>query len=170
MSWSNDVYHVLLRRDVRLIATVPDGGLVRLLDLCNDEPTMRVVTLTSEQEGVALLCGAWLGGQRGALLMQSSGVGNCVNMLSLPATTRTPCLMLVTMRGEHGEFNPWQIPMGQAAESVLRAMGVLVQRANAADEVGELFAAAADLAFATGSSAAVLVGQRVIGAKRFGGE
>ncbi|MDE0993138.1 MAG: phosphonopyruvate decarboxylase, partial [Rhodospirillales bacterium] len=55
--------------------------------------------LTTEEEGIGYLAGAWLGGQRGALLVQSSGAGNCINTLALNATTRIPLLMLVTMRG-----------------------------------------------------------------------
>ena len=35
-----------------------------------------------------------------------------------------PLLTLVSMRGEFGEGNPWQFPMGQAVEPVLKAMGV----------------------------------------------
>ncbi len=60
-----------------------------------------------------MLAGAWLGGVRGVLLMQSSGVGNCVNLLSLVQECRFPLLMIVTMRGEWGETNPWQVPMGR---------------------------------------------------------
>ena len=100
--------------------------------------------------------------------MQSSGVGNTVNALGLPAAYRAPCLMLVTMRGQWGEFNPWQVPMGRAARPVLEAMGVACFPVDRADEVGATFAAAADLAFHSRLSAAVLVGQRVIGAKGFG--
>ena len=78
--------------------------------------------LTTEEEGIALAAGAWLGGQRSVLLMQSSGVGNCINMLSLSAICRFPLLMLVTMRGEWAEFNPWQVPMGRATQPALEAM------------------------------------------------
>jgi hypothetical protein len=76
--------------------------------------------LTTEEEGIALAAGAWLGGQRAVLLMQSSGVGNCINMLSLPVNCRMPFLTLVTMRGEWGEFNPWQVPMGTATPACAR--------------------------------------------------
>lgn len=165
--WSDAVFAAMKARDIGTVATVPDGGLVRLLNLCQDDPDLRVVTLSSEQEGVGLIAGLWLGGERGVLLMQSSGAGNCINALSLPAICRIPCLMLVTMRGEWGEQNPWQVPMGRAVESCLTAMGVHCFRADAAEQVGEGFAAAADLAFNGGFSAAVLVGQRVIGAKSF---
>ncbi len=165
--WSADVLGALRARDIFTVATVPDGGLTNLLKLCEADPEFRVITLSREDEGIGLLAGLWLGGQRGVLLMQSSGAGNCVNALSLPAACRMPCLMLVTMRGEWGELNPWQVPMGRAVEDCFSALGVHCFRANQADLVGESFAAAADLAINGGLAAAVLVGQRVIGAKSF---
>jgi sulfopyruvate decarboxylase TPP-binding subunit len=125
------------------------------------------VVLTTEEEGVALAAGAWLGGQRAALLMQSSGVGNTVNMLSLPLNCRMPFLTLVTMRGEWGEFNPWQVPMGAAAPEVLKAAGVHVRRADRPEEAAEIVAASAALAFDSAVPVAVLFGQRLIGAKVF---
>ena len=128
---------------------------------------MRVVRLTTEEEGVALLAGAWLGGGKGVLLMQSSGVGNCINMLSLPINCRMPLLMLVTMRGEWGEFNPWQIPMGQSAPTVLEASGVIVYRADRIEDVVPTVEAALLLAFQSRRSVAVLLSQKLIGAKNF---
>jgi sulfopyruvate decarboxylase TPP-binding subunit len=105
---------VLRRAQVRQVAYVPDAGLSELIALTHDDPEMTVSVLTTEEEGIGVLAGAWLGGQRGALLMQSSGVGNCLNMLALVKTCRFPLLAIVTMRGEWAEFNPWQVPMGQA--------------------------------------------------------
>ena len=99
---------------------------------------MRAVPLTTEEEGVALLAGAWAGGMRGVPLMQSSGVGNCVNMLSLTQIFRFPFLTLVTMRGEWGEFNPWQVPMGSSTAGVFELSGIKVLRASSPDEVREV--------------------------------
>jgi sulfopyruvate decarboxylase alpha subunit len=166
--WSADVFREMRARDIATVCTVPDGGLTRLLDLVEGERKMRLVTLTTEEEGVGIATGCWLGGQRAMLAMQSSGVGNCINALGLPSAFRAPCLMLVTMRGQWGEFNPWQVPMGQATRPALEAVGVKCFPVEQADEVGETFAAAADLAFHSRVSTAVLVSQRVIGAKGFG--
>jgi sulfopyruvate decarboxylase alpha subunit len=123
--------------------------------------------LSTEEEGVALLGGAWLGGQRGVLLMQSSGVGNCINMLSLSSMCQFPLLMLITMRGDHGEFNAAQIPMGQATQTVLEAMGVIVKRADSADEVIDAVEGAMKLAYNGYRATAVLLGQKLLGAKDF---
>ncbi|MFQ5567827.1 MAG: thiamine pyrophosphate-binding protein [Paracoccaceae bacterium] len=166
--WPRDVFDAMAARGIATVATVPDGGLTRLLELCQADAGTRVVTLTTEEEGIGIAAGLWLGGRRGMVAMQSSGVGNCINALGYVATLRAPCLMLVTMRGQWGEFNPWQVPMGQAARPVLEAMGVKCFPVDEAARVGETFAAAADLAFAGDFAAAVLVGQRVIGVKEFG--
>ena len=128
---------------------------------------MRAVVLTTEEEGVAMTSGAWLGGQRAVLLMQSSGVGNCVNMFSLLQAADLPFFTIVTMRGEYAEFNPWQRPMGQATAEALELMGIQVMRASAADEVEEIVSAGLDAAFEAGARVAVLLSQQLIGRKRW---
>jgi sulfopyruvate decarboxylase alpha subunit len=166
-AWPDAVHAVLKAAGVRQVAIVPDAGHARLIKLCEKDRSMRVVMLTTEEEGVALLAGAWLGGEKGVLLMQSSGVGNCINMLSLPLACQFPLLMLVTMRGEHGEFNPAQIPMGNATQAVLEALGVIVRRADTAADLPEMVSATLRLAFNTYRPIALLIGQRVQGAKDF---
>lgn len=163
--WSDEVFSILQDAGVRQVAYVPDAGHKHLINRCIADNQIKHVSLTTEEEGVALLGGAWLGGERGALLMQSSGVGNIINMLGVSAECRFPLLMIVTMRGEWGEFNPWQVPMGQATQTTLEAMGVIVHRAESPDAVPETVAAAAKLAFDAGRMVAVLIGQQVIGFK-----
>ena len=166
--WSDDVFHEIKKRKINTVCTIPDGGLTRLLNLVKADVGMRLVTLTTEEEGMGIVTGQWLGGERAMIAMQSSGVGNCINALGLPSVMRAPCLMLVTMRGQWGEFNPWQVQMGQATRPVLEAVGVKCFAVDKAQEVAPTFAGAADLAFNGGFACAVLVGQRVIGAKGFG--
>ena len=165
--WPQAVFDILTALDVRQVAIVPDAGHSRLIRLCESDPNKRVVTLTTEEEGVALLAGAWLGGEKGVLLIQSSGVGNCINMLSLMQSCQLPLLMLVTMRGDWGEFNPWQVPMGEATQPTLEAMGVIVRRADETHLVAPAVLGAANLAFNTSRAVAVLIGQSVLGAKNF---
>ena len=167
MDWPDQVFATLKDADIRQVGYVPDAGHSRLIQRAHDDPAMRAVVLTTEEEGIALAAGAWLGGQRAVLLMQSSGVGNCVNMLSLPQNCRLPFLTLVTMRGEWAEFNPWQVPMGSATPGVLAAMGVHVYRAQRAEEAAEMVSAAATLAFDSHVAVAVLFSQRMIGAKKW---
>ena len=166
--WPGEVHAVLRAHGVRQIAYVPDAGHRELILRCGRDPDMIAVPLTSEEEGVALLAGAWLGGERGVLLMQSSGVGNCINAFALVKTCRFPLLTIVTMRGEWGEFNPWQVPMGQATPRVLRETDTLLFEAAQPEEIGETVNAAARMAFNGPAIAAALISQRVLGAKTFG--
>ena len=164
-SWQPDVYAALKAASITQLAYVPDAGHAHLIAAAHADPAMQAVVLTTEEEGIALAAGAWLGGQRACLLMQSSGVGNCINMLSLPQNCRMPLLTLVTMRGEWGEFNPWQVPMGSATPAVLTVAGVHVRRADHPGEVAEIVAASAALAFDSCVPVAVLFSQRLIGSK-----
>ena len=166
-AWPGEVFAILKGFAVRQVAYVPDAGHAELIRRVHADPQMQPVPLTTEEEGVALLCGAWLGGDRGVLLMQSSGVGNCINMLALAQLCRVPLLALVTMRGEWGEFNPWQVPMGTATPDALRLMGMRVLRAERAAEIVETVQAGAALAFDGAAPTAVLFAQRALGAKDF---
>jgi len=165
--WQASVYAALKAAHITQVGYVPDAGHAHLIEAAHADPAMLAVPLTTEQEGIALAAGAWLGGQRAALLMQSSGVGNCINMLSLPVNCRMPFFTLVTMRGEWAEFNPWQVPMGSATQTVLQAAGVHVRRAEQPDDAAEIVAASAALAFDSQIPVAVLLSQRLIGAKVF---
>jgi sulfopyruvate decarboxylase alpha subunit len=167
--WPRDIYEALNSNRVRQVSYVPDAGHKRLIELCHGDKGMTVVPLTTEEEGIALAGGAWLGGERSVLLMQSSGVGNCVNMFTLSTHCGFPLLMLVTMRGEWGEFNPWQVPMGQATRDTLERAGVRSFRVERAAEAGATVDAAARLAFNTNAATAVLIAQRMIGTKTFEG-
>lgn len=165
--WHRDIFDVLLAQDFSLVAHVPDAGHTPLIKLCEAHNGIDVVTLTTEEEGVGVVCGAWAGGRKGVLLMQSSGVGNCINAIALPVICRIPFLTIVSMRGEWGEFIPWQVPMGVGTPGVLEAMDVRVFRADRRDEVGATVDAAAKLAHNTRQAAAVLLSQKMIGAKQF---
>ncbi|HMD65237.1 MAG TPA: thiamine pyrophosphate-binding protein [Stellaceae bacterium] len=167
LDWRDEIFAALKAAEIRQVGYVPDAGHARLIELCRDDPAIRAVPLTTEEEGVALLAGAWLGAQRGALLMQSSGVGNCLNMLSMTKTCRFPLIMLVTMRGEWAEFNPWQVPMGSKTQAALELCDVLVYRVERGEDAAETVAAALEIAFNGDLATAVLLSQRLIGAKRW---
>ena len=166
-AWPEEIFAILQRFDVRQVPYVPDAGHSQLIDRVLGASSMRAVPLTTEEEGVALLAGAWAGGQRGVLLMQSSGVGNCINMFSLTQIFRLPFLTLVTMRGEWGEFNPWQVPMGSSTQGIFELSGIKVLRASHPGEVREVVEAAAGQAYNACTPTAVLLSQRLIGAKVF---
>lgn len=165
--WAPIIHDVLVAADVRQVSYVPDAGHTRLIRLCEETGTMRTVVLTTEEEGVAMSVGAWIGGQRSVLLMQSSGVGNCVNMFSMLANCRAPFLSIVTMRGEYHEFNPWQVPMGSATGQAFEMMGVKTIRVERLEDLGDLMASAATMAFSGDQAIAVLLPQRLLGAKKW---
>jgi sulfopyruvate decarboxylase alpha subunit len=164
-SWPDAIFAHFRRVGIRQVGYVPDAGHSRLIALCRDDPDIADVVLTTEGEGVGLIAGAALGGQRAALLMQSSGVGNCINMFSLFRNCGFGCVVLVTMRGEFGEFNPWQVPMGAITEEVLRLAGFLTYRVERADDVDDIVGAGCDMAFDGNLQIAILLSQRLIGRK-----
>jgi sulfopyruvate decarboxylase alpha subunit len=163
--WPDAIYDQFRRARVRQVGYVPDAGHSRLIQRCIEDPDIADVVLTTEEEGVGLVAGATLGGQRAALLMQSSGVGNCINMFSLIKNCGLPCLVLVTMRGEFAEFNPWQVPMGAITDDCFRLCGFLVYRVDDPNDVDDVIVAACDMAFEGDQAVAVLLSQRLIGRK-----
>jgi sulfopyruvate decarboxylase alpha subunit len=165
--WQDDLYDLLRRNNITQFAYVPDAGHRILIDRSLADPGVHSIVLTTEEEGVALLAGADLGAARGVLLMQSSGVGNCINMLSLIKGGRFPFLTLVSMRGDFGEGNPWQFPMGQAVQPVLETMGVICMRVERPEDVIPTVSAALTMVFQSGCAVAVLLTQRLLGAKQF---
>lgn len=169
--WVGQTHRALIDAGITVVGHVPDGGLRHLLGRLEQDHRITTVRLTTEEEGVALICGAWLGGGRGALLMQSSGVGNCTNMLGLLQTCEIPGFILVTMRGQDGESNPWQVPMGRAAGHSMAMMGVDVRDVSTSDEVAaSVSRACADAFDHRRGATAVLIQQRVIGIKTFSGD
>lgn len=167
IDWPAQIYGVLKEARISQATYVPDAGHARLIELLHADPEIQTTVLTTEEEGIAVAAGAWLGGQRSVLLMQSSGVGNCINMLSLIANCRFPFLSLITMRGEWAEFNPWQVPMGRATTQALEIMGVQVVRVDRAEDLAEAVAAAATMAFDSDHSIAILISQSLIGRKQW---
>lgn len=167
-AWPAAIHRVFKQQGVRQVAYVPDAGHRRLIELCRADGDMRAVPLTTEEEGMGLLAGAWLGGERGALLMQSSGVGNCINAIaSITQACQFPLFVLVTMRGEWGEGNPWQLPMGRAVAPILETMGMRVTTVTEADDVEPTVAAMLAMSYSTSTANAVLLSQRLLGAKAF---
>jgi sulfopyruvate decarboxylase alpha subunit len=165
--WPAEIHRELTAFGVRVVGYVPDAGHKRLIELCQADANMRAVVLTTEEEGIGLAAGAWLGGEKTVLLMQSSGVGNLVNVLGMVQVCRFPLLMIITMRGEQGEFNPWQVPMGQTTARVLETMGVAVRQAGEPSTVAGHVHTALRLVFEAQAAEAVLIAQRVIGIKSF---
>lgn len=167
MDWWKQIFDAFKDADVRQVAYVPDAGHAALIEACICDNDIRAIALTTEEEGIAVLAGAWLGGVRGALLMQSSGVGNCINMFSLATACRFPLALFVTMRGQWHEFNPWQSPMGQTTNSLLNTAGVQTLTATSPGDVSAMAVATLDQAFTGSGMSALLLHQRLMPVKTF---
>ncbi len=167
VSWADQLYDALRELEVRIFAFVPDAGHKIMINRSLADPDAIAVRLTTEEEGVALLAGAHLGGERGVLLVQSSGVGNCINMLSLTENGRFPLVMMVSMRGGFGEQNPWQVPMGRGTRPCLEAMGAHCFQVDSPEEVVPAARAAFGMAYRSSQSVAILLTQKLLGAKSF---
>ncbi len=165
--WPKIIFNRLVEAEVNLFAYVPDFGNDAIIKLADAHNETRSVLLSTEEEGVALCAGADLVGNRAVLLMQSSGVGNVPNLLSLVQGGRFPMLMIVTMRGDYGEENPWQYPMGQAVQPVLEAMGILVIRVDRHDELDQAVTSAISASYKAGQGVALVLSQKFLGAKSF---
>ena len=165
--WPHQIYAALRAKGVSHFCYVPDAGHRVLIELANADPEVNAIPLTCEAEGVGILAGVDLGGAKAVLLMQSSGVGNCINMLSLVKHGNFPFFALVTMRGDFGEQNPWQYAMGQAVEPVLHAMGIITLRANEKEDVLPMLDASYNTVHVGRQPVALLLTQRLIGAKKF---
>jgi sulfopyruvate decarboxylase TPP-binding subunit len=161
---ADDIYRALLQVGIRQIAYVPDAGHTHLIQQCHANNQMKTVSLTTEEEGVAMLAAPGSARSRRAV-DAVVGAGNCINMLSIIQECRFPLLMLITMRGEWGEFNPWQLAMGQSTRRVLEDIGIVAQHVDDATRVGENVFAAGQMAFSANRAVAVLIGQRVVGFK-----
>ncbi len=165
--WAQKLFAQLVEGGVTLFTHVPDAGNKALIQLAERNNETVALLLSTEEEGVGICAGADLVGARGVVCMQSSGVGNCVNHLSLVKGGRFPLFLIVTMRGDYGEMNPWQYPMGQAVDTVLKAMGLLVFRVDSEAELQSATGAALAACFTGGQGVALVLSQRFLGAKTF---
>ena len=159
--------NLLKKHNVKFLPYVPDAGHAGLISLSEQDEFIQPIVLTTEEEGIAFSSGSWLGGEKSVLLMQSSGVGNCINMLSMSVNCNFPFVTLITMRGEFGELNSWQIPMGQATPKCLETMGLVVHRVNKKKDVLPVVDASLYAAFSSDQQIAVLFSQKLIGRKQW---
>ncbi|MGE3271900.1 MAG: decarboxylase [Chloroflexota bacterium] len=165
--WWAIVHERLRANKVQLVVHVPDAALVGLIGACEADPDIEVLQLTREEEGVGILSGAYLGRKRGVLLMQSSGLGNCVNALGgLPMAYRIPFLILLTPRGRLSEFNPSQVPAGRAVPKILDALGIETAVMERVGEVATIVDQALYTAFSTSQPVALIASTLLTGGKR----
>ena len=124
-SASELIYQALKSAGVRLVSALPETWLVHLIRLAEADPEMTLVRLAKEEEGVGISTGVHLAGGKSAMLMQNHGFLAAVNgIVSCAQLYRIPLLMLVSLRGDFGERDPWQTEGGLVTEDVLRALRI----------------------------------------------
>ena len=167
MIWTDIVFDGLKENNLEVVCHVPDIVLASLIARVEADPFFTVVPLTREEEGVGVLTGAYLGGRRGLLMMQVSGLGNSINGLaSLAIPYQIPFLMLISQRGELGEFNPAQIAMGQAARPMLDALGIQHFTLRRTDEMSSLMDGAIKTTYTAQRPVALFLSTEMVGWKQ----
>jgi len=150
------VYKGMKRAGIDLVTSVPCINLQDLLGLVESDPAIIHVPVTREEEGAGICAGAYMGGKKPALMMQNSGLGNCINALaSLDELYELPLLMIISHRGGEGETIVGQVPMGRRTPRLLDAMEIPWFAPSPA-EAEETVARAWEEAEAGGRPAAVL--------------
>lgn len=165
--WSGVMFDMFREAGIKHFAHVPDAGNDKLIQLAQAHNDTHPVMLTTEEEGVAICAGADLVGERAVLCMQSSGLGNCVNYLSFAKGAHFPLLMMISMRGDYGEQNPWQYPMGTATDTILDTMGILTFKVEDRAELEKAVEAALSASGKGAQPAAIVLTQKFLGAKGF---
>lgn len=168
MEWQTQIVQALKENKIEMVAHVPDEVTGSLLELLEADPAFKVICVTREEEGVALLAGTYLGGKRGALIFQGSGLGNAINALaSLAVATQIPLLLVISERGRLGEVNPVQVPLGRATPQILDSLGIQAFWISAQDDVADVVAGGARLAFSTSVPVAVVLTPALTGGKHW---
>jgi sulfopyruvate decarboxylase subunit alpha len=152
------IYEALKACDVKIISALPETWLVHLIRMAEEDPTMKLVRLAKEEEGVGISAGAHLAGVNSAMLMQNHGFLASINgIVSLALLYRIPLLLLISYRGHFGEKDPWQTQGGLATEPLLRALSIPIWHLNTPIAITQRIKDAQTLAHASLHPVAVLL-------------
>lgn len=138
-TWHEIVLETLKANEVKLVTYVPDNVLRPLIDAIHDDPYFTAFCCTREEEALGIICGAWMGGTRGILLMQTSGFATLPNVIaSLAVPFRIPVIMMVSERGTLGEFNYGQALVCKTMRPVLDSLAVEHHTCQRLDELEQI--------------------------------
>ena len=156
--WTHAILDALHAAGVSNLSYVADsllGGMIAAAEASGD---FRLLPVHREEEAIGVVCGLYVGGQRGAVLLQSSGVGNCLNALgALAITSAIPVPLVIGMRGELDEWNPAQMPMGRAVVGCLEALHIPSVTIFEPHQAGPFTAGALKSCFASGQPFGILL-------------
>jgi sulfopyruvate decarboxylase alpha subunit len=166
MEWPDKIVSVLKANDICSISFVPDAVIGGILKIAEKDPYFNLTTLAREEEGIGIITGEYFGGRYGVLMMQSSGLGNCVNALaSLAIPYQIPLLILISQRGELGEFNACQVIMGKAIRSILDALGIQHYTLDREDNLEIILNGAIKTAHTSDQPVVVILSTAIVGWK-----
>jgi len=166
LEWPCKIVSLLKANGICSISFVPDTVIGRILKEAEKDPYFHFTTLAREEEGIGIITGEYLGGRYGALMMQGAGLGNCVNALaSLAIPYQIPLLMLISQRGELGEFNACHVVMGKALRRILEALGIQHYTVNRADDLETILGGAIKTACTVEQPVAVILSTALVGWK-----
>ena len=166
MEWPRKIVTLLKSNDICSISFIPDSVISQILKEAEKDPFFQFTTLAREEEGIGIVTGEYLGGRYGVLMMQSAGLGNCVNALaSLAIPYQIPFLMLISQRGELGEFNACHVVLGKALRRILEALGIQHYTVSREDEVETIVGGAIKTAYTFEQPVAVILSTTLVGWK-----
>jgi sulfopyruvate decarboxylase alpha subunit len=166
MTWAEQVYEGFKANGIRLICYVPDTPLGLVIKLVEADPEFTVVPLSREEEGGGILAGGYLGGVRGALLMQSTGLGNTINAITtLSIPHQLPFLMLISLRGDVGDFNAVNVPVGRVLPQLLDVLTIQHVALDNAEKVRTMVDRACKSAFRSNYPLALILTRDATGGK-----
>ena len=166
MEWPRKIVSALKANDICSISFVPDSVIGRILKEAQKDPYFHFTTLAREEEGIGIIAGEYFGGRYGVLMMQSAGLGNCVNALaSLAIPYQIPLIMVISQRGELGEFNACHVVMGKALRSILEALGIQHYTIDREDELETILNGAIKTAYTSDQPVAVILSTALVGWK-----
>ena len=164
--WTHCIIEQLKAYDIHFLSYVPDSIIEQVLKLARQDAFFDILPLAREEEGIGVVTGQYVGGQRGALLLPTSGVGNAINALaSLAIPYQIPIPLFIGCRGELGEFNPSQVPMGQALRPILDALRIPRFELTHPEEVNVILDGALKLTYALEFPVAILISTQLAGWK-----
>lgn len=167
-TWHDIVVAALKRNSVRLATYVPDRVLTPLIRTLHADPDFTTFPTTREEEAVGILSGAWMGGLRGALLMQTSGFATLANVIaSLAVPFQIPLIMFVSERGTLGEFNLGQALVCKTMRPVLDSLAIEHHTITRLDELDFVVDRSIKQAFATQAPVAFILSPLLTGGKTF---
>ena len=164
--WTHCIIEQLKAYNIRFLSYVPDTIIEQVLKLARQDAFFDILPLAREEEGIGVVTGQYVGGQRGAVLLPTSGMGNTINALaSLAIPYQIPIPLFIGCRGELGEFNPAQVPMGQALRPILDALRIPHFELAHPEEVDVILDGALKLTYALESPVAILMSTQLAGWK-----